>query len=63
MSTKIKFGAKVKDSVTGFEGYVTARCVYMNGCVQYEVTPAVPKGNIPPKEYWLDEQRVEVIKE
>jgi len=59
----IAFGTKVKDSVTGFVGFVTARCEYMNGCVQYEVTPRTLKDGVPQKEYWLDEQRVvEVVK-
>lgn len=55
---KIKFGAKVKDSVTGFVGFVVARCEYMNGCVQYEIEPATLKDGVPQKSIWLDEQRV-----
>ena len=60
--SKIAFGKKVRDSVTGFVGFVTARCEYMNGCIQYEITPAELKDGVPQKEYWLDEQRVLAVK-
>ena len=58
----VKLGTKVKDSVTGFVGFATARCVYLNGCVQFEITPEELKDGVPQKEYWLDEQRVELVK-
>lgn len=59
----VKLGTKVKDSITGFVGFATARCEYINGCVQFEITPEELKDGIPQKEYWLDEQRVESIEE
>ena len=59
---KIKLGTKIKDNITGFVGFLTARCEYINGCVQYEITPETLKDGVPQKEYWLDEQRVEIIK-
>ncbi len=55
---EVELGVKVKDTITGFEGTVTARCQYMNGCVQYEITPTTLKEGVPQKEIWLDEQRV-----
>ena len=50
-------GKKVKDKITGFVGIATARVEYINGCVQYEITPLVKDGDMR-KSYWLDEQRL-----
>lgn len=58
---EVELGSKIKDSVTGFKGITTARCVYINGCVQYEITPTALKDGVPQKEYWLDEKRVILI--
>jgi len=56
---EFKLGSKVRDKLTGFIGYATARCRYINGCVQYEVTPAKLKDGVPQKEWWIDWQRLE----
>ena len=54
-------GKKVKDSISGFRGVLTARTEYINGCIQYEITPDdVVNGRIPPS-VWMDEQRVEFL--
>ena len=58
---KIPFYTKVRDSVTRFEGTVTAYCVYATGCIQYQIAPKVLKDGVPQREYWLDEQRIEVM--
>ena len=59
----VKLGQKVKDVVTGFEGIVTSRCEYMNGCVQLSVAPKVnPKEKwVKPKEKWFDESQLRVL--
>lgn len=36
---KFQLGDRVKDLVSGFEGICTGRLEYLNGCVQYQVTP------------------------
>lgn len=58
MIFKIEMGEKVKDSVTGFCGVVTARTEYMTGCRQYAVTPKVGKGNEARDGQWFDEDRL-----
>lgn len=58
---EVELGSKVEDAITGFKGVVTARCKYINGCVQYEITPTTLKVGVPQKEYWLDEKRVIII--
>ena len=44
---EVELGSKVKDEITGFVGIATARCVYINGCVQFELTPLVLKDGLP----------------
>ncbi len=51
----IELGKKVKDSVTGFEGIVSARVEYLSGCIQYLIRPTIAeKGKFPEGEY-IDE--------
>ena len=56
----IELGSKVKDIVSGFEGIATARIEYMNGCVQYYITPKVSKDGELKDGRWFDVQQVEV---
>ena len=58
---KIELGAKVKDKISGLEGIATARIEYLNGCIQYAISPPVDKdGNIR-KDWWIDEQQLEEL--
>lgn len=41
----IKLGSQVEDIVSGFEGIATARVEYLNGCIQYCVTPRSKDGS------------------
>lgn len=59
---EVELGSKVKDKITAFRGVAVARCVYLNGCVQFEIEPAQLKDGVPQKSYWLDVQRIELIK-
>ena len=54
----IVLGQKVKDKVTDLKGITTGKCEYLNGCVQYLVTP---KGQ-DSKGKWIDRQQLKVIK-
>lgn len=60
---KFNFGTTVRDNITGFTGVITARVEYMNGCVQYGVLPLKLKDGVVQDEYWLDEGRIQVVKE
>lgn len=62
---KIKLGTKVIDKVTGFTGIATSRVEYINGCVQYGVTPKVKKDDTTayPESTYVDEGQLELIKE
>ena len=56
-------GKKAKDKITGFEGIITAKVEYLNGCVQYCIKPkAMIDGKMPAGEY-IDEGQIEVIKD
>ena len=59
---RISFGAVVKDSVTGFKGTVVARAEFITGCVQYEVVPSVDKDGKMTDSYWIDENRLEIVR-
>jgi len=54
---KISMRAKVKDSITGFTGVVTARADYLTGCRQYLVTPKAQKNKMG-ESMWFDEDRL-----
>ena len=57
MGEKIQLGAKVKDSVTGFVGTVTARCEYLHTGTRV-IIEGIADGR--PVEMWIDESRAEV---
>lgn len=52
-------GKKVKDIVSGFSGIATARCEYLNGCVQYQLEAPLSKTGERKKE-WFDEGQLSI---
>lgn len=59
----IKLGDKVRDKVTGFTGIATARIEYLHGCVQIEIMPPVDKDGKKVDGIWIDDPRLESIKD
>jgi len=57
----IEMGMKVKDKISDFEGIVTARIEYINGCVQYRVSPKVDKDGKVPDSLYIDAEQLEVV--
>ena len=58
----IKLGQEAKDKVTGFKGILTARCQYITGCDQYQISPAGLDSDNKLKElYQFDEGRIEIL--
>jgi hypothetical protein len=54
-------GKKAKDKVTGFEGIITSKHIYLTGCIQYGIQPQIDKdGKVPDKEFF-DEGRIEIV--
>ena len=57
----IELGQKVKDKVTGFTGIATARVEYLNGCVQFCVTPTMAKDGKFPEHQYIDRGQLEFV--
>ena len=57
----IKLGQKVKDKVTGFTGIAVAKCKFLNGCVQFHISPPVDKDGNERKDQWIDAAQLEII--
>ncbi len=63
MAKKIKLGTKIRCKVTGLEGVATSRIEYLNGCVQYGLTPKAKENEAKyPDTAYLDEDQIEIIK-
>ena len=60
---KIRLGSKVRDKITGFQGIVTGAAEYLTGCIQYAVKPPVDKDGKMIDAVWLDEDRLELLKD
>jgi len=58
---KIKLGSKVEDRISGFIGITESRVEYLNGCIQYGITPKVGKDNKKGEFQWIDEEQLKVI--
>ncbi len=52
----IRLGEKVKDTISGFEGFATARTIYLYGCIRVLVQPpGLDKDGKPHEGQWFDE--------
>ena len=58
---EIKLGSKVKCKVTGFTGIATARVEYINGCIQYCVSPPVKKDGTKQEIEYVDVTQLEEV--
>lgn len=56
-------GQTAKDTITGFEGVITARAEYITGCTQMLLQPALDKDGKFTEARWFDEDRITVTKE
>ena len=58
----INLGARVKDTITGFEGIAVSRVEHLYGCVRYSVQPTkLNKDGKPIENEWFDEAGLEVL--
>lgn len=58
----IKLGQTAHDKISGFEGIVTARTEWLNGCVRIHIEPTKLKDGQLQKAYWFDEPQLEIQK-
>lgn len=61
MDGEISLGALVKDSLTDFQGTVTARCTYLHDRTQLLVQARLLNESGEAPTQWLAESRVSVI--
>lgn len=56
-------GDTVRDVVTGFEGCMVVRAVWLHGCARVGIEPTtLDKDERPATEvYWFDEPRIEIV--
>jgi hypothetical protein len=53
-------GRRGRDVITGFQGTITSKHLYLTGCAQYGITPDVSDSNSHGETQFFDEVRVEV---
>ena len=58
----IKLGETVIDKVSGLVGVASSRTEFLNGCVQYGVTPKVKKGATEMPTWNIDQGQLELVK-
>lgn len=58
----MKLSDKVRDQITGFEGIITGKCSYINGCVQFLVQPTVDKEGSHRGAKWIDQTELAMVK-
>ena len=56
----IPLGSRAIDIITGFDGIVIGRAIYLTGCDQYLLNPKCKEGNSRVDGLWIDEQRLQV---
>jgi hypothetical protein len=57
---QFEFGQRVRDKISGLEGYVVGRTEYFTGCVHIGVAPAGVNDKGGAKEWeWFDVRRIE----
>jgi hypothetical protein len=56
-----KLGKKAKDIITGFEGIITSKHIYLTGCTQYGLQPKIDKDGKVSDINYFDEGRIEII--
>lgn len=61
MDEMIELGDRVRDKVTKFEGIVTARVVYLNGCIQFCVQPSIDKDGKEQDHHYIDEGQLSIV--
>ena len=60
MDEKALLGLHGRDAVSGFEGTVTAVCMYKHGVTAVRLTAASSEGKVP-EEYWIDQPRLVLV--
>lgn len=59
---EIELGDTVKDIHTGFKGVAIVKSEFVNGCIQYDVTPPVDKEGKVVESQGIDSQSLKIVK-
>lgn len=59
---KIKLGDEVRDTISGYQGIVTAVSEFLNGCVRCGIQSQKLHEGKPIETYWIDEPQLELVK-
>lgn len=58
----IKLGDHARDDISGFEGVVTSRHEYLNGCTRFGISPkTLNKDGKPIETHMFDDQQVVLV--
>lgn len=58
---KVKAGDRVKDPITGFQGIVTCRLEYLNGCTRIAIQPETLHEGKPIEPQFFDEPQLLLV--
>ena len=58
---RFTLGEKIRDKVSGLEGIASARLEYLNGCVQYCISPRIDKDGKRVEGWYVDQQTLELV--
>jgi heat shock protein HspQ len=62
-TVKFKFGDKVKDKYSSYNGFVTSFFTYLNGCVRIGVQSSALHEGKPIDELWMPYTQLELVEE
>lgn len=62
IDTRVNLGDSVTDVISGHRGIATAIQVMLNGCISILVEAKTTKAKPDSADYWLDEQRLKIMK-
>jgi len=54
-------GKKVKCTITGMTGLATAKIIFMNGCIQYQIQPKTIINGVPAEAKWYDVEQLVLV--
>jgi len=60
--SEIKLGDRVKDTISGLSGIVSAIHLYMFGCVRLTITPEGHKDGVPFEAFTIDKEQCKKVK-
>ncbi len=57
----VELGDIVRDKITGFQGTAVTKCIYLNGCISFEIQPKLNTKKEWVLSKWIDEPQLESV--